>query len=382
MPKRIISLFFSFVFIFNFAVWAEENNNSSSKQKLTEAKSAILMEQTTKTPLYEQNADEKVQIASITKTMTMLLIMEAIESGKIKYTDMVQTSEYAASMGGSQVFLEPGEEMSVHDMLKAICVSSGNDAAGAMAEFVGGSNEAFVEMMNKRAKELGAKNTHFINCNGLDETKEHYSTARDVALISCELLKHKDIQKYTKIWMDTLRDGKFGLSNTNKLIRFYKGANGIKTGSTSAAKYCLSASAERDGMQLVAVVLGAPSTQERFGGATKLLDFGFANYSVFCGGEKEKNFKVCIKGGEEDFAECKVSQGENLVVKKGEEKKIKTKTNILNEIKAPAKKGEKVGEIKFMLGEKEVAKKDICLFVDAKRISFLKMYAKLLKNIF
>lgn len=378
MAKNIFSLFFSFVFLFNHAnaTVAQEIKTKN----MTEAKSAILMEQTTLSPLYEQNADEKVQIASVTKIMTMLLIMEALQSGKIKYTDMVETSEYAASMGGSQVFLEPGEQMSVDDMLKAICVSSGNDAAVAMAEFVGGSSEAFVEMMNRRAKELGAKNTHFINCNGLDETEEHYSTARDIALISCELLKHKDIQKYTKIWMDTIREGKFGLSNTNRLIRFYKGANGIKTGSTSAAKYCLSASAERDGMQLVVVVLGAPSTQERFGGATKLLDYGFANYAVFKGGEKEKSVNVKLCGGEEDFVPCRIAFGENLVVKKGEEKNIKTNITLEKELKAPVKKGTKAGMIRYTLGEKQIAEKEILTDCDAKRISYFKMYLRLLKS--
>ena len=383
MPKRIISLFLSVIILSVTAFSAAEDKEKEETQKgsgMVSAKSAILMEQTTMKPLYEQNADEKVQIASVTKTMTMLLIMEALDSGKIKYTDMVSTSEYAASMGGSQVFLEPGEEMSVDDMLKAICVSSGNDAAVAMAEFVGGSSEAFVEMMNKRAAELGAKNTHFINCNGLDETAEHYSTARDVAIISCELLKHKDIEKYTKIWMDTLRGGKFGLSNTNKLIRFYKGANGIKTGSTSAAKYCLSASAERDGMQLVAVILGAPSTQERFGGATKLLDYGFANYAVFSAGKEKNKDKISVLGGEKDFADCCISSGENIVVKKGEEKKIEIKKNLVPEIKAPVKKGDKVGELKYTLGGKEIAKKDICAASDIKRISVLKMYLTVLKS--
>lgn len=386
ISKRILSVCLSFMLFFSGVVYAETGQQNDSEEKkatlqMLDAKSAILMEQSTKKVLYEHMPDEKCKIASVTKTMTMLLIMEAIESGKIKYTDMVTTSDYAASMGGSQVFLEPGEEMTVDDMLKAICVSSGNDAAVAMAEHIGGSEEAFVEMMNKRAEELGAKNTHFINCNGLDETDEHYSSARDVALISCELLKHKDIEKYTTIWMDTLRDGKFGLSNTNKLIRFYKGANGIKTGSTSIAKYCLSASAKRDDMQLVAVVLGAPSTQERFSGATKLLDFGFANYSVADGKTLAGGIdRIKVVGGEEDFVEAEVKDSGNIVVKKGEKDKIKAEKTIEEKIKAPVKAGTKVGELKIILDGKEIGKKDIVAKNDVEKIKIYKMYIKMIKK--
>lgn len=379
--KRICALCLCFCLIASLplcAFAAEETEKKASE--MVNAKSAILMEQTTGKVLYELNPDEKMQIASVTKTMTMLLIMEAIDEGKIKYSDMVSTSEHAASMGGSQIFLEPGEEMSVDHMLKAICVSSGNDAAVAMAEYIGGSEEAFVDMMNKRAKELGAKNTHFINCNGLDETKDHFSTARDVALISCELLKHEDIQKYTTIWMDTLRDGKFGLSNTNKLIRFYKGANGIKTGSTSAAKYCLSASAKRDNMQLVAVVLCAPSTQDRFSGASKLLDYGFANYEVADGKKLAgKTSAVAVVGGEKDFAACDVESSGNIVLKKGEASKIKVKKTMPKEINAPVKKGDKIGELVYTLDGKEIAKKDIKASEEVKKISLAKMYLKILK---
>lgn len=376
--KRICSLCLCFCLLFTL-VYAEEKEKKSSE--MVTARSAILMEQTTGKVLYEQNPDEKMQIASVTKTMTMLLIMEAIADRKIKYTDMVSTSEHAASMGGSQVFLEPGEEMTVDDMLKAICVSSGNDAAVAMAEHIGGSEEAFVDMMNKRAVELGAKNTHFINCNGLDETDEHYSTARDVAVISCELLKHEDIQKYTTIWMDTLRDGKFGLSNTNKLIRFYKGANGIKTGSTSKAKYCLSASAKRDGMQLVSVVLCAPSTQDRFSGATKLLDYGFANYEVANATKLSDGIsEIAVVGGEKDFAKCEAESFGNIVVKKGEAAKIEANVTMPKEIKAPVKKGDKIGEFRFILDGKEIAKKNIVASENVGKIRFFKMYMKILKK--
>ena len=264
------------------------------------AKSLFLIEADSGSILYERNPDEKLPIASVTKIMTMLLVMEAVDSGKISLDDMVPVSERAMSMGGSTMFLETGEELSVNDMLKGIAVASANDGAVAMAEFVGGSESAFVEMMNSRAKELGMENTNFVNTNGLDDDN-HYSTARDVAAMSRELIKHKKIFEYTTIWTDSLRDGKFSLANTNKLIRFYSGANGLKTGSTSKALCCISASAERDGMQLVAVVLGAPTSKERFAAARGLLDYGFANYAavkpISAGGEAER---IPVLKGKED----------------------------------------------------------------------------------
>lgn len=349
--------------------------------KLVEAKSGILMEESTGEVLYELNPDEPMQIASVTKTMTMLLIMEALDSGKIALEDIVTVSEHAASMGGSQVFLEVGEQMSVDDMLKAIAVASGNDAAVAMAEFVYGTEEAFVEKMNERAKELGCKNTHFINCNGLDETEEHYSTARDVAIISCELLKHKKILDYTTIWMDSLRGGTFGLSNTNKLIRFYDGANGIKTGSTSAAKYCLSASAMRDGMQLVAVVLCAPTTKDRFGSATKLLDFGFANYSVADEKVLENTplLPRTVIGGTEATVPIEVKDKVNFIVKKGNQKSVDVEVEAEEIINAPVKKGDKIGEIIFKIEDSEVARRELVASADVDRINPGKMFLKLMK---
>ena len=372
--KRIISFSLSFFILFQGVVFAEE-----SKKDAPVCESYILMEQTTGKVLDEYEADKKLNIASVTKTMTMLLVMEALESKKIKYSDMVETSAHAASMGGSQVFLEEGEKMSVHDMLKAIVISSGNDAAVAMAEHISGTEEAFVDLMNKRAGEIGAKNTHFINCNGLNETEEHYSTARDVALISSELLKHEDVTKYTTVWMDTLRDGKFGLSNTNKLIRFYKGANGIKTGSTAAAKYCLSASAKRDGMQLVCVVLGAQSTQDRFSHASKLLDYGFKNYSVITPGNQNED-RVYLIGGKNDYLETETKNMGNIVVKKEDKEKVKIEKNIIKEVKAPVKKGEKLGEIIYSLDGKEIAKNDIIARVDGNKMNLFEVYLKMIKR--
>ncbi len=344
--------------------------------QLVSAKSGILMEQSTGEVLYEFNPDERLQIASVTKTMTMLLIMEALDSGKIALSDMVTTSEYAASMGGSQVFLEVGEQMSVDDMLKAIAVSSGNDAAVAMAEFISGSEAAFVEKMNQRAAELGCLNTHFINCNGLDETEEHYSSAKDVAIISRELLKHTKIFDYTTIWMDSLRNGAFGLSNTNKLIRFYKGANGIKTGSTSTAKYCLSASAERDGMQLIAVVICAPTTAERFSSATALLDYGFANYEVAGGNMQEISVPyVSVAGGVEEQLAPVVS-GDGFIVKKGNADKVEQRFELSDSVTAPVEEGQKLGEIIFSVDGSEIARRDVCAAATVPRISVVQMFAR------
>jgi len=355
--------------------------NADVTAQLVNAPSAILMEESSGQVLYELNADEKLPIASVTKTMTMLLIMEALDSGKINLTDTVTTSEYAASMGGSQVFLEVGEEMSVEDMLKAIVIASGNDAAVAMSEFIAGTESAFVEMMNNRAKELGCKNTHFINCNGLDETAEHYSSARDVAIISCELLKHPKIMDYTTIWMDTLRGGEFGLSNTNKLIRFYSGANGIKTGSTSTAKYCLSASAKRDNMQLVAVVLAAPSTVDRFASATRLLDYGFANYSVVNAADKIGTLSpLPVVGGKADTVAIAADPNTNFIIKKGSDDKIEVSTQFADPIKAPVSKNQQLGTATLTINGEKVAVCNISATEEVSRMNVSTMFGKIFKH--
>lgn len=382
MLKRLTAILISLTMIFSvvFAAKSKQVNTDVSAEIVT-APSAILIEQTTGQVLYELDADKKMPIASVTKTMTMLLIMEAIDGGKIKYSDMVTTSEHAASMGGSQVFLEVGEQMSVDEMLKAIAVASGNDAAVAMAEHISGTETAFVEQMNRRAKELGAKNTHFINCNGLDETEEHYSTARDIAIISSELLRHKDIQKYLTIWMDTIRDGKFGLSNTNKLIRFYDGANGIKTGSTSTAKYCLSAAAKRDNMQLIAVVLGAPSTADRFSSASKLLDYGFANYAIADNSSyKAKIPDIKVTGGTEDKVGAEIAGPLSAVVRKGNQNKITVKVKTKDSLKAPVRKGDKVGEAVFYVDGEELTRRTVTAKKDVPEINCFRMFGRCIKN--
>ncbi|MBR5155685.1 MAG: D-alanyl-D-alanine carboxypeptidase [Clostridia bacterium] len=375
--KKLVSGFCVLVFALTFPVSAEivSQVNADVAAEIVTAPSAILMEASSGQVLYELNADEKLPIASVTKTMTMLLIMEALDSGKIKLTDKVPTSDFAASMGGSQVFLEAGEEMTAEDMLKAIAVASGNDAAVAMAEFIAGTEPAFVEMMNKRAIELGCKNTHFINCNGLDETAEHHSSARDVALISRELLKHPKILEYTSIWMDTLRGGEFGLSNTNKLIRFYKGANGLKTGSTSIAKYCLSATAKRDGMQLIAVVLAAPSSAERFASASKLLDFGFANYSVVNAAEKIGQLKpLSVIGGKTDFVTPVADKSINFIVKKGNQDKVEVSTAFDEPLRAPISKSQKIGTAILSINGEKVAVCDILSAEEVNRMNITTMF--------
>ena len=379
--KRIACLIMaiSLISVTGDAKSVQQVDTNVSTQRIN-AKSGILMEASTGEVLYEQNANERLQIASVTKVMTMLLIMEAIDSGKISLDDMVTTSEYAASMGGSQVFLEAGEQMSVNDMLKAIAVASGNDAAVAMAEFISGSEGAFVEKMNKRASELGCENTHFINCNGLDETPEHYSSARDVARISQELLKHTKIFDYTTIWMDSLRNGSFGLSNTNKLIRFYNGANGLKTGSTSTAKYCLSATALRDGMQLIAVIICAPSTKDRFSSASALLDYGFANYEV--ASNEDLNVAVPyvrVVGGVKEQIAPKVS-GSGFVVKKGNKSKLETRFEMEESVSAPVEDGQKLGEIIYTIDGEEVTRRDVCATERVDKINGVQIFLRCLAD--
>lgn len=345
------------------------------------APSAILMEASTGQILYEKNSHDRRPPASVTKIMTMLLVMEAIDSGKISMDDMVRCSEKAASMGGSQVYLEPGEEMSVRDMLKAVAVASGNDAAAALGEFLAGSIEGFVAMMNDRAKELGMNDTHFVNCNGLDDP-EHLTSAFDIALMSRELISHPGIFEFTTIWMDSLRGGKFGLVNTNKLIRFYEGATGLKTGSTGNAKFCLSATAKRNGMDLIAVVLGAPSSKERFADASGLLNFGFANFAIansLITAEELQPVKV-LKGQKEEVA-LETPGGCNVLVSKAKIGSIEKQITLPETVEAPIQAGEKLGEITFTLDGQQVGGADIVAKENVNKINPFGMYAKLVKQL-
>ena len=337
-------------------------------------KAALLMDSATGTVLYENNSHEKMPMASVTKIMTMLIAMENIDSGKISYDDTVTGSAYAKSMGGSTIFLDEGEQLSVNDILKGIAVASGNDAAVAMAEHIAGSAPAFVEMMNKRAAELGMKDTHFVNCNGLD-ADGHYSSAYDIALMSRELLKHPGIHNFTTIWLDSLRDGKFTLSNTNKLVRFYDGCTGLKTGSTSKAGFCISATAKRNNMHLIAVIMAAPTSKQRQADASALLNYGFSTYSVtdaVTKGEKIKDVSV-NKGTE---AKCPVVCADNVstLSKKGEKVEIKKIVKLKKNVTAPVSKGEKAGELICMNGKKEVGRTELLYDGDVKKMTVFYAY--------
>ena len=340
-------------------------------------KSAILIEATTGKVLYEQNADEALPPASVTKVMTLLLVMEAIDEGKIKLDDMVSTSAHAASMGGSQIFLEEGEQMSVEDMLKSVIIASANDAACALAEFVSGSEEAFVARMNERARELGMQNTTFENTNGLDDTAQnHLTSARDIAIMSAELIKHEKILEYSSIWMDTIRNGEFGLTNTNRLVRFYKGCTGLKTGSTAKAGFCISATAERDGVKLVAVIMGAESRDIRNAAATKLLDWGFANFGVYTHAGEELDGIKTIGGVKNSLkAECAEF---SCVLEKSKVSKVEYKLELPSQISAPIKKGDVVGKVTFIIDGVEIGKTDIIAAEDIEKISFFEVWYRIL----
>ena len=322
----------------------ETNAEVSSDNSLSlESGSAILIEQSTGQILYAHNIHEQLRPASVTKVMSILLIMEAVDSGKISLTDTVPCSENAASMGGSQIWLDPRETLTVDEMLKAICVNSANDCVVAMAEFIAGSEESFVQMMNDKANELGMSDTCFKNCHGLDEDG-HVTSSYDISLMSRELLtKHPTITKYTTIWMDSLRDGKSQLSNTNKLIKNYKGATGLKTGSTSLALYNLSASATRDDFSLIAVIMKAPSTKIRFAEAQKLLDYGFNNFSFKQFGKKgDLVKKINVDKGVQNTVDCILSDGAGTLIEKGKEKNVEQNITLDDTVPAPISKGQKL----------------------------------------
>ncbi len=342
--------------------------------------SAILIEADSGQILFEHNPDEKLPIASVTKVMTMLLCAEALDDGRIKLDDIVTVSEYAASMGGSQAFMEAGERMSVHDMLKAIAVSSCNDAAVAMAEFIAGSESAFVDKMNERAKALGMTSTEFVNCSGLDDREMHFSSARDVAIMSRELISHSLIFDYTTIWTDSIRNGNFGLANTNKLIRFYDGANGLKTGSTSKARYCLSASAKRDEMQLIAVVLGAPTSAERFAAARSLLDYGFANFSTYTT-KSDTDFDIKVWDGKVNNLKC-IAQPQTLLLDKSDAGKVEERIEMPESVDAPIKKGDCIGKIIYVIGDKTIGESEINAQADVPKAEYFDRLLALIEHIF
>ena len=332
---------------------------------------AILVDEDSGTVLYEKNADARRPIASITKVMTLLLTFEALEAGKISLDDFVPVSEHAYHMGGSQIWLEPGEEMTLNDMLKAICISSANDAAVAVAEYVGGSEPAFAEMMNARAAELGMTNTHFANACGLDEP-EHLSTARDVAVMSREmLLHHTEVRDYCSIWMDTLRGGATQLVNTNKLLKSYSGITGLKTGTTGKAGVCISASAERDGLRLIAVVLGAASGKERFQAASTLLDYGFSHFeSAAAELPADAPLSLPVKRGTAESVALTYTAPERCLMPKGESGTLQVALDLPQKLAAPIRAGETVGTVKISNGSAELASYPVTAAQDVDALSF------------
>ncbi len=341
-----------------------------------DAVSCILMDAKTGRVLFEKNADEALPPASVTKVMTMLLVFEALDAGTIKLSDMVQASENAASMGGSQIYLKVGEEMSVDDLLKSLIVASANDAAVALAEYIAGSEESFVAKMNARAVELGMENTHFENTNGLDDTAtNHVTSARDIAIMTREVIKHEAVFNYSTIWMDTIRDGEFGLTNTNRLIRFYKGATGLKTGSTAKAKFCISATAERDGLSLIAVVMGSPTRDVRNALAASLFDFGFANYASYTD-ESAECETVRVTGGVQNTLKT-VHETFSETVEKGTESKIEKRIDMPEKLAAPIVKGEKIGTVTYLLDGKELGTADILADETVEKIGFFTLFPRL-----
>ena len=388
LPIRFCEVFiFTFSFILPcFAedttyVWSptqneiEESSSEVTENSLNlESASAILIEQTTGQVLYSHNIHEQLRPASVTKVMSILLIMEALDNGKINLTDKVPCSENAASMGGSQIWLDPRETLTVEEMLKAICVNSANDCVVAMGEFIAGSEDAFVQMMNDKAKELGMSDTCFKNCHGLDEDG-HVTSSYDIALMSKELLNnHPSVTKYTTIWTDSLRDGKSSLSNTNKLIRTYKGATGLKTGSTSLALYNLSASATRDDLSLIAVIMKAPSTKVRFSEAQKLLDYGFNSFSFKQFGKKDEIVKeLYVDKGIKSTVEAVLKDNAGTLIEKGKDDNIEQTLTLDDRVLAPVSSGQKLGEISFTLDGETLSTVDIVAKQDVDKINLFNM---------
>ena len=348
-----------------------------------DGKSALLMDVATGTILYEKNAHEALAPASVTKVMTMLLIMEAIDSGKIGWDDMVTASESAAAKGGSQIYLKVGETMSVSDMVKSIAVSSANDCACAMAEHLAGSEAAFVDLMNARAKELGMNDTNFVNCTGLDDDPEaanHKTSAHDIAIMSRELLKnHPDIKKFTTIWMDTVRNGTFGLSNTNKLVRFYSGATGLKTGFTSGAGYCLSATAEREGMELIAVVMGCSTSQKRTAACKAMLDYGFANFALV-DPKPEQGLSVPVTLGKQKQVKITMGQEGSLLIDKGQKNSVTTEIALEEGVAAPVSLGQKLGTMTVKAGEQVLSEIPLVAAEPVEKLSFWEVFVLILKR--
>ena len=359
--------------------FAEDEAASETADLTLQTPSAVLMEASTGEVIFEKGADDKRALASVTKVMTLLLIFDALEDGRIQLTDEVTTSAHAKSMGGSQVFLEEGEKQSVETLIKCIVIASGNDAAVAMAEYIGGSEEAFVEMMNGRAKALGMANTHFVDCCGLTDSSDHYSTARDIALMTRELItKYPQIYDYAQIWMEDIThvtakgSTTFTLSNTNKLLRQFDGCTGLKTGSTSTAKYCLSATASRNGIDMIAVLLASPDSKTRFAEAAAMLNYGFARCSLYRDDNPPVPENIIVNKGKSEQARLAVSGSFSYVSMGGEDlSQIERIVKVDEQINAPAEKGTKVGEITYNIGGKTIGSVEVVLDETVERAGFL-----------
>ena len=375
--KRVISLILVLSFVLSFPICA----NAAENKKLN-VKSSILMSLDTGDVIKQNNAYEHLSPASVTKLMSILLILEAIDSGKIKLTDEVAATENAVSKGGSQIWLEVGEKMTVNDLFKAVVIASANDACTLLGEYVAGSDSAFVDMMNKRVETLGLKNSHFENCTGLDdEITNHYSCAYDLAVIAKEVMKHKLILKYSTVWLDSLRNGKTELNNTNKMINKYNGMTGLKTGTTSNAGFCLCATATRDGISFVSVVLGAQTSDERFALTQELLDYGFANYkldNIKIDNSKLKTVKV--KNGVDKSITPKCELNKKLLLPKNSDK-VTYEYSFLDEVKAPVKKGDKLGVITVYSGNKKISSIELKSDKNIKSVTFLYIFKKMFNNI-
>ena len=360
--KKLFSVILCFAVLLNiFALNAFAANEAKGASPAVKAKAAVLMEQGTGKVLYEKNSDQKLYPASVTKIMTMLLVAEAIDDGKISFSDKVAASKEAAAKGGSQIWLKEGETMTVDELFKAMSVYSANDACTALAEHVAGSEDGFINMMNERAAQLGMKNTHFENCTGLDDTAEnHLTTAYDIALMARALMGHEFVKKYTTIWMDSLRNGATELVNTNKLVRFYSGCTGLKTGTTAKAGCCVCATATRDNTSLIAVVLGSDNSTDRFESAKAMLNYGFANYGVTQFGEKGSEIRsVAVESGKSDSVMTAAKESSSALLQKSQIKKAKIHINLPKKVKAPVKKGSALGEIIITLDGETISRTDI-----------------------
>lgn len=381
--KKILSLLTAVILLLTLLTVSASAEEYPQMQVTVNAKSAVLMEASTGEVLMALNPDVQVYPASVTKIMSLLLVTEAIDRGQIALTDIVSASRNASGKGGSQIWLKEGEQMTVDDLLKATAVASANDAITALGEFVAGSDEAFVDMMNKRAQELGMKNTHFENCTGLDDTADsHLTTAYDIALMSRELIKHERVRNYTTIWMDTLRGGETELVNTNKLIRFYDGATGLKTGTTSRAGCCVSATAQRNGLSLIAVVMGSPSSNDRFDAARAMLDWGFANYA--CARleiDSALITPITVINGKQDSIIPELPETLTAVVRKGREADIIQVVDMPVDVEAPVENGQSLGSVKFMLDGEELICYELKCPELVEKLSFFERYKKLMSAI-